>query len=405
MKKNNMPPEDLSPINGVQTAVYLWTLLFFGASMPMNAQIILSGNENKIDLDSGTAVMVPHAAPDSISVLDFSQFPPKVEHLMDIPNSVIGPPSNIAITPDGQRALISNSLRANPDDASQWVPEHFVHVLDLTGTKPRLLGQVTTEDQPSGISITPDGTLALVANRATGSITVLKLDSTHEDTEAVRWLANVQVCEPALSLSDVAIAPDGVTVLASVQKGGYLAELKIKATGLEPTGRHYSVYGQPYRVVITPDGQYGVTAGAGQGDPLDPDALTIIDLQASPPVVVDHVTMDPVTESLEVSPSGRLIAAVCMSGSNLAMDDPNRSEKGSLVILKRTRQGYAVSQKLPTGRIPEGVAFTSDGKYLAVQCHPSREIWVYRVRGHKVRDTGHRIKMPGFPSSMRAVIP
>jgi len=193
--------------------------------------------------------------------------------------------------------------------------------------------------------------------------------------------------------------------LASVQKGGYLAELSIRQGLVEVTGRKFSVYGQPYRVIITPDGRYGVTAGAGFGDPLDPDALTIIDLEAEPPRVSQHITIDPITESLEVSPDGRLIAAVCMSGSNLSADDPHRTEYGSMVILQRTRSGYKVSQRLPTGRIPEGVAFTADGKYLAVQCHPSKEIWVYRVRGSKVRDTGHRIKTPGFPSSLRAVVP
>ena len=138
---------------------------------------------------------------------------------------------------------------------------------------------------------------------------------------------------------------------------------------------------------------------------MDPDALTLVDLQANPPVVIDHITIDPVTESLEVSPNGKLIAAVCMSGSNLPEGDPNRTEFGSVVILKRQKNGFEVSQRLPTGRIPEGVAFTSDGKYLAVQCHPSKEIWVYRIRGTKVRDTGYRIKTPGFPSSLRAVIP
>ena len=369
------------------------------ATHSISGQIMLSGNENKIDLNSGAAAVVADAGTDSITLLDFSEFPPKTTHLDNIPNSVIGPPSNIAISPDGNLALIANSLKIDPNDNTRWIPESYVHVMDLGSNPPKIIGRASTQDQPSGISFSPDGKLALIANRASGSITSLALS---KDGSA-DTIGHTQVCEPELSLSDISISPDGTTALASVQKGSYLAELKLDGNELTVTGRKYSVYGQPYRVVISPDGRYGITAGAGAGgDPIDPDAVTIIDLKANPPAVIDHITIDPITESLEISPDGKLIAAVCMSGSNLASDDPHRTEAGSLVILKRTRSGYEVSQKLPTGRIPEGVAFTSDGKYLAVQCHPAKEIWLYKIRGTKVRDTGERIKTPGYPSSLRA---
>jgi hypothetical protein len=60
------------------------------------------------------------------------------------------------------------------------------------------------------------------------------------------------------------------------------------------------------------------------------------------------------------------------------------------------------TQRLPVGRIPEGVAFTSDGKYLVVQCHPDREMRIFQVAGGIATDTGKRIKVPGMPSSLRA---
>ena len=75
-------------------------LLLLALASPASAQIIISGNENKIDLTSGAPKVIPPLAPDSISILNFSTFPPSVQHIRDIPNSVIGPPSNIAITPD-----------------------------------------------------------------------------------------------------------------------------------------------------------------------------------------------------------------------------------------------------------------------------------------------------------------
>jgi DNA-binding beta-propeller fold protein YncE len=361
------------------------------------AQRVISGNENKIDLNSGAPQVVPGAKPDSLTFLDFSQYPPKVEHLDNVPNSVIGPPSNIAFTPDGRLALVANSLKVDPQNATNWVPESFVHVLDLTQSPPRVIGRVETEKQPSGISVSPDGALALVANRASGSVSVLSIHN-----REVTPLQTVPVCEPNDSASDVAISPDGRFALVSVQKGGYLRLLEIAGTKVTATDRKFSVYGQPYRVVITPDGALGLTAGLGFGNGQDIDALSVVDLKANPIRTIDYIPIGSGPESIEVSPDGKLVAAVVMNGSNLAADNPKRAPSGGLVLLTRRGGTFKKTQELKVGRIPEGVAFTSDGRYLIVQCHPSRQLWVFRVRGKKVKDTGLRIDVPGFPSSLRA---
>jgi DNA-binding beta-propeller fold protein YncE len=372
-------------------------LILLTLASPASAQIIISGNENKIDLTSGTPKVVPPPAPDSISILNFSKFPPSVQHLSDIPNSVIGPPSNIAITPDGRIALISNSLKVDPLDATNWVPESFVHVLDLTANPPKVVGQARTGRQPSGLSIAPNGRLALVANRADGTISVLSIRE--REVTATR---TVKVCEPGESVSDVAISPDGRLALASAQKGGYLSVLKIDGDTVTLTGQKLSAYGQPYRVVITPDGELALTAGQGYGNGIDRDAISVIDLTARPMRTLEYIPVGAVPESIEISPDGKLLAAVVMNGSNLGPSNPNRSTHGVLVLLARRDKTFRVVEERPIGRIPEGVAFTSDGKYLIVQCHPDRELWIFSVNRGRLKDTGQRIKVPGMPSSLRA---
>ncbi|HXG49451.1 MAG TPA: hypothetical protein VNO52_17645 [Methylomirabilota bacterium] len=359
--------------------------------------LLLSGNEGKIDLTPGVATFVPHAPPDSLSILDFSTFPPSVRHLVDVPNSVLGPPSNIAIAPNGRLALIANAVKPEPRNQTNWLPENFVHLLDLAARPPGVVGRVVTGLQPSGISIRADGRLALVANRAEGTISVLALDGL-----SATATHTVKVCAPADSVSDVAISPDGRLALASVQKGGYLALLELRADTVSATGRRISVYGQPYRCIITPDGELGLTAGQGYGNGLDHDALTVIDLKAAPIRAVDYVPLGAVPESIEISPDGRLLAAVVMNGSNLATTDPNHQPYGELVLLRREGRTFRLRERHRVGRIPEGVAFTSDGRYLVVQCHPDRELRVFAVKGGHLRDTGHRIPVPGRPSSLRA---
>jgi DNA-binding beta-propeller fold protein YncE len=178
--------------------------------------------------------------------------------------------------------------------------------------------------------------------------------------------------------------------------------LKIDGENVTATGQKISTYGQPYRVVITPDGELALTAGMGFGNGLDRDAVTVIDLQAKPIRAIQHVTIGSVPESIEISPNGKLLAAVVMNGSNLAATDPNYREHGGVLLLARKGKNFHVVEEIPIGRIPEGVAFTSDGKYLVVQCHPDRELWIFSVNGGRLRDTGQRIKVPGMPSSLRA---
>ncbi len=376
--------------------------LLCSAPHTTQAQIVLSGNENKIDLAAGEPLPVLDAAPDSISAIDFAEFPPRVQHLPGISNSVIGPPSNIAITPDGTLALIASSLQIDRDAEDPLVPDHRIHLLDLTSDPPQRIGQVAAGKQPSGISITSDGRLALVANRAAGTVSVLRIRG-----QQVDHLNELTVGEPADNVSDVAISPDDRLALVSVNTAGHLRVLAIE-TGPDServvvTDRKLATYGGPYRTVITPDGELGLTAGAGQGAVPDTDALTVVDLTADPIRTIDYVPIGSGPESIEISPDGQLLAAVLMNGSNLPADAPGRTEAGLLVLLARRGKTFDVVQQEPIGRVPEGVAFTADGQYLLVQCHPAREIWVFRVDGDRATDTEHRVKVPGMPSSLRAV--
>lgn len=363
-----------------------------------HGQRVISGNENKLDLASGEQVVLTPAEPDTLSILDFSEFPPTVEHVRDIANTVIGPPSNIAVTPDGSLALIANSLKRDPQDPDVLVPDNVIHVLDLTASPPKVVDQVTVGMQPSGMSFTPDGKLALVANRAGGTVSVLRIDG-----QKVEHLREIEVGEPEDQVSDVAISPDGHLALTSINAAGHLRALTIDGETVEATERKISTYGTPYRCAITPDGQLGLTAGSGLGGAPDEDALTIVDLTAEPIRTIDYVPIGSGPESFEISPDGRLVAVVLMNGSNLATDDPNRTEEGMLTLLARRGKTFEVVQHLPVGRIPEGVAFTADGEHLLVQCHPAREIWIFRVSGERIIDTSHRVEVPGMPSSLRAV--
>jgi DNA-binding beta-propeller fold protein YncE len=358
---------------------------------------VLSANENKLDLATGVTRVLSGAPPDTLTLLDCAVFPPRVTHLTNVANTVVGPPSNVALTPDGTLAVIADSLVLDTARTNGWRPARRLHVLDLTAPTPRVVGEAEAGEQPSGLSFTRDGRFLFVANRAAGSVSAFaRVGFT------LRPLNTVAFAPPAHEVSDVAVSPDGRTVLAAVREGGHLRELAFDGRELRATDRKVSVYGRPYRVGFTPDGQLALTAGAGFGNGPDQDALTVVDLAGPRPRATDFVPLGSGPESLELSPDGRLAVAVLMNGSNLAATDPLYRDHGQLVLLERRGRTFVRRQVLAIPRIPEGVCFTPDGRHVIVQAHPDRELRFYRVRRGRLTDTGERVAVPGMPSGLRA---
>ena len=388
----------ISPWNQtVAELAVVMSLMVYVHSTATFGQIIISGNECKLDVRTGEWVVVNDAGPDSISVIDCGQFPPRVQHVYGIANSVIGPPSNVAITPDGKVALVTNAIKLDRNSKKGYAADTLIQIVDLISRPPRLVGTTRAGLQPSGLSLTPDGRWALVANRGAGTVTVLAIDGTE-----VEPIQTVEVATAEDQVSDVAISPDGKLALVSVQEGHYLSVLELDGGNVALTERKLSVCGRPYRTVITSDGKFGLTAGSGLGAP-DLDALTVVDLAADPIRTVDYVPIGMGPESFGVSPDGKLVAAMIFNGSSLPDDDPLHNDNGLLVILARRGNTYEVVQEVPIGAVTQGAAFTNNGEFLLVQCYASRKIWVFRVNGESVEDTGHRIPTPGFPASLRAV--
>ncbi len=374
------------------------TLLAAAASLTgATPRWVISANESKIDLSTGTRRVLMDAPPDTVSFLDFAVFPPSVIHVTNISNTVLGPPSNVAIRRDGRLALIADSIQLDPSSTNKFRPARRIHVIDLTTTPPRRVGEGEAGEQPSGLSITPDGRLALVANRAGGTVSVLKIDGF-----ALRPLKEIPLAGPADEVSDVAITPDGRRAFVSIREKSHLRELRIEGESVTATDRKISTYGRPYRVLVTPDGTLALTAGEGSGSGGDTDALTVVDLTGQLPHSRDYVALGSAPESLELSPDGRWLIAVLMNGSHLPPSDPVRSEHGRIALLERVGRSFQLRHSLDVGRVPEGGVFAPDGRHVVVQCHAEQRLWILEVKGGRLHDTGLRIAVPGNPSGMRA---
>jgi DNA-binding beta-propeller fold protein YncE len=169
------------------------------------AQIALSANDNKLVLDNGATRTARDPAPDTLSIIDLSASPPRLKGEIQVPASVVGPPSSVAIAPNERFALVTANQRHDPADPSKLVPGNSMAVVDLSSNPPRVAATVNTGSGPAGVSINRAGTMALVANRAEGTVSVYRI----QNGMTVAPAGKVEIGPVSSEVSHVAFTPDG----------------------------------------------------------------------------------------------------------------------------------------------------------------------------------------------------
>ena len=145
---------------------------------PVFGQTLIVGNDEKQGVDQNFKPILREPGHDTLSVIDISKpGAPRITATIPLINSVVGPPTNLAISPSGDIALVANSLKPVIQGWGQRLePDDKVFVIDLKASPPKVIGTVAVGKQPSGMAIDPKGDLALVANRADGTISVLSIN-------------------------------------------------------------------------------------------------------------------------------------------------------------------------------------------------------------------------------------
>src|ERR1700758_1965737 len=108
-----------------------------GASTPMRASSAVRADE------TGKTVNRPPGK-DTVSIIDIHD-PTKPRILANLPlmNTIIGPPVNLAITPDQHLALVANSLDWVKDgEGWKGVPDTKIYVIELTASPPAHIATV-----------------------------------------------------------------------------------------------------------------------------------------------------------------------------------------------------------------------------------------------------------------------
>jgi DNA-binding beta-propeller fold protein YncE len=379
-------------------AVAAAVLLAF-VSATAGAQLMIVGNDEKQGYDPN----IHEAGHDTLSIVDISKpATPRVAATIPLMNSIQGPPTNLAIHQSGEIALVANSVIPGPekDGKPTLVSDDKVFVIDLKANPPKQIDAVAVGKKPSGLAIGPKGDMALVANRDDGTVSVLSIKG--KDVKAV---GSVVVGAGPDQVSAVAIAPDGKRALALKSTANKVAVLGIDGEKVSydktadlPTG----IY--PYNVVITPDSKLAIVADTGNGGSSDghADTVSVIDLEANPPRVIDHITVGDSPEGLVLSPRGDLVVTIEARGSNRPKDTWYYHPGGAVTVLKIDGKQLTKTGEATVGALPEGGSFSADGSYLYIGNFIDQDMSVLKMDGGKLTDTGQRLKLPGHPASVRA---
>src|SRR5271167_587274 len=370
------------------------------AMTPAFGQVLIVGNDEKQGWDENAKPIFKEPGHDTLSVIDISKpEAPRIAATIPLMNSVVGPPTNLAITPAGDIALVANSLEPVIQGwGHRLEPDNKVFLVDLKANPPANIGTITVGKQPSGMAISPKGDLALVANRADGTISVLSIRG-----KDVLVLDTVTIGAATDQVSAVAITPDGKHALAAKAAANKIALLSIDGQKVTYDKRDLPTGIFPYNVAVTPDGKLALTVDNGNGGGSDGNAKTVsvIDLEADPPRVIDHVTVGDSPEGLAISPKGDLAVSVEARGSNMPKTGFFYHPTGAVTALKIDGKKVTNVGEVNVGALPEAVAFSPDGSYLYVGNFIDGDLSVLHIDGTQLADTGQRFKLPGHPASMR----
>ena len=367
-----------------------------GVLLPVDgiAQLAVSANDGKVRMENGVVKTVPNN-PDTVAIIDLSGKRPRLLHEFEVPASIVGPPTSVAVSPDESLALVTANMKLDPADPTKQVADNRMSVIDLKANPPVVIATVETGKGPAGVAIGPKGNIALVANREEGTVSVFAIDG-----RTLTALGKVDFGNPKSGPSGVIISPDGATALVTRDGDSRISVLAIDREKVEYTKRDLFAGQRPYGIDLPRSGKIAVVANIGMGQG-DADTISLIDMTAKPIRVVETVTVGQTPEGIAISPDGKFVAVTVMNGSNKPLASPFHNPLGLLKLFRVVGKKLVYSSQVETGVWTQGIAFSADGKTLLIQNKEQKELQVLAIRGGKVFDTKQRIAMRNGGAGIR----
>jgi DNA-binding beta-propeller fold protein YncE len=335
--------------------------------------------------------------PDTVSVIDFTDGALKLLGEVPAPASVVGPPPSVAIAPDGAFALVTGAMKLDPADPTKTVPDDKLSVIDLKSAPPKVLATLQAGAGAAGVSINRAGTLALVANRSEGTVSVFTISG-----GTLAPVGKIQLGDAKSGPSHAVFSHDGATALVTRDGDSKISLLTVDGSKVEYAKRDLSAGIRPYDIDLTGSAAAIVgNVGASSGDN---DTISLIDMTAKPVRVVTTVSVGQTPEAVKMSPDGSHVAVTVMNGSNKPPASPFFNDFGLLKVYKISGTDLTPVTEAKIGHWCQGMVWSKDSKYVVAQCMVENELIAFSFDGKALNKTS-TLKMQVSPAGIRSAEP
>jgi WD40 repeat protein len=359
----------------------LQTLLFaafVSTSLPIAAMadVIVSSNDGHTVMDASKTMVAPEEpAPDTVTVIDVKSYPPTIKATFDAPGSVVGPPGAIWISKDESWGIVTSATKADPAVKPSGIgPDDRVSVFDLTSDPPKVVQSLTSGAGATQVRVSPDGTLALIANRAEGTVSVFTVKDKRLTPAGKVNTGNKK------SLPSAVVFVDDKTALLTRGGDNMVSVLHIDGSTVTIDPRPMTTGVAPYTMDINAAHSLAAVSNMGRGDG-DDDSVSLIDLKSKPYRVVGTFSVPSGPEPMKFSPDGRYLAIGAQNGSTKPSTHPFHHDNGLLAIYAVEGQTLHKVAQTTVGPWAEAVAFSRDGRTVLIQSMQDRKIEVFRWDG------------------------
>jgi DNA-binding beta-propeller fold protein YncE len=340
------------------------------------ADVVLSSNDGHSAMSAqGKVVAADTAGADTVTVIDVGSDLPAIKATFNAPGSVVGPPGAIWISPDESWGIVTAATRADPDAKTDGIaPDNRVTVFDLTASPPRIVQSLTAGMGATQVRVSPNGTLALIANRTEGTLSVFTVKDKRL-TEAGKVNTGNDKSLP----SAVAFVDDRNALLT---RGGdnMVSVLHIDGTTVTVDPRPITTGVAPYTMDINAAHTLAAVSNMGRGEG-DVDSVSLIDLQSKPYRTVGTFGVPSGPEPLKFSPDGRYLAIGAQNGTTKPPSHPFHHDTGLLGLYAVEGQTPRKVAEAPIGGWVEAAAFSRDGRTVLIQSMADRTVEVFQWDG------------------------
>ena len=368
------------------------------AAPASRAEIAVSANDGKMVMENGVAKVRREPLPDTVSIIDLSGAAPRIVAEIPAPASVVGPPSSVAVAPDESFALVTGAMKVDPADPTKAIADDKVSVIDLKSSPPKVLATLQAGAGAAGVSINRAATLALVANRNEGTVSVFTISG------------NVLTAAGKIALGDAKSGPshaifsrDGTMALVTRDGDSRISILSVDGAKVEYTKRDLFSALRPYQIDTAGSGDTAVVGNVGMGGG-DADSISLIDMRAKPVRVVTTISVGQTPEGLKMSPDGAFVAVNLVNGSTKPANSPFFNDFGLLKIYRIAGTDLVPVTEARIGHWWQGIVWSKDSTKLLVQCMVENEIATFAFDGKTLTKTAP-IAMKVSPAGIRTAEP